>query len=72
MITGLSRISKPLILLLPQIIYNRPDVAALHASFMERLGRAGILYYTDAGRVARMAVKVHRFRQYLERHPTRP
>jgi acetyl-CoA synthetase (ADP-forming)/acetyltransferase len=72
MITGLSKISKPIILLMPQIIYNRADVAALHTSFVRRLNSAGILYYTDAGRVARMAVKMYRYLQYLERHPVRP
>ena len=63
------RISKPLVVIMPQLLYHQPEVDALRTSFVQKLNRAGILAFTDAGRAARMAVKIHRYRRFMEAHP---
>jgi acetyl-CoA synthetase (ADP-forming)/acetyltransferase len=63
------RISKPLVVITPQLLYHRPEVDALRTSFIQKFNRAGILTFTDAGRAARMAVKIHRYRRFMEAHP---
>lgn len=63
------RISKPLVVLIPQLLFHRPEVEAMRTAFVERLDRAGILSFPDAGRAARMAVKIHRYRRFMETHP---
>ncbi|HOG06692.1 MAG: CoA-binding protein [Syntrophales bacterium] len=63
------RISKPLVVLIPQLLFRRPEVEAVRTAFVEKLDRAGILSFPDAGRAARMAVKIHRYRRFMEAHP---
>jgi acyl-CoA synthetase (NDP forming) len=68
MIEGLSHVSKPVIMIIPRVIHNRPDVEALRMDFMGRLDKAGILSFDDAGRAARLVVKIERYMRFMEMH----
>ena len=68
MIEGLSNVSKPIIIIIPRVAHNRPDVEAMRADFIGRLDKAGILSFDDAGRAARSVVKIERYLRFMETH----
>lgn len=68
MIKGLTNLTKPVVMIMPKIVHNRADVEEVRSSFIRKLSTAGILSFSDAGRMARTTVKVHGYLRYMEKH----
>ncbi len=67
MVQGLSRLTKPVVMIMPKVVHNRADVEELRASFIKKLNAAGILSFSDAGRMARTTAKIYGYLRFMAR-----
>lgn len=67
-VAGLSKLTKPVIMVIPQVVYNRPDVEEIRSKFIAKLHEKGIPVFTSAARAARAARKIVQYLNYMQMH----
>jgi len=67
-VEGLSKIKKPVVMVIPRVVHHRADVDEIRADFTRKLNAAGIPVYTSAARAARAARKIARYLDYMKRN----
>ncbi|MBN1882289.1 MAG: CoA-binding protein [Deltaproteobacteria bacterium] len=65
-VEGLQTVDKPVVMIIPRLFQNNAETEAARGEFVHRLTRAGIPSYPTAERAARVAVKLIRYRRFLE------
>ena len=67
-VDGLKTVDKPVVMIIPRLFQNNAETEAARGEFVHMLTRAGIPSYPTADRAAQVAVKLVRYRQFLEQN----
>jgi hypothetical protein len=68
MVEGFSRVEKPLVIIVPRVFQNNPDIEKIRADFINKLNDAGIPTYPTAERAACTARKIYHYLQFMQSH----
>lgn len=68
MVEGFSKVEKPVVIIVPRVFQNNPDIEIIRSGFIKKLTDAGIPSYPTAERAARAARKINRYLQFMQRH----
>jgi acetyl-CoA synthetase (ADP-forming)/acetyltransferase len=71
-VDGLKTVEKPVVMIIPRLFQNNAETEAARGEFVHKLTRAGIPSYPTADRAAKVAVKLIRYRKFLERSGVTP
>ncbi len=67
-VEGLSRIKKPVVMVIPRVVHRQPEVEGIRADFTRKLEAKGIPVFSSAERAARTARKIVRYMNFLAVH----
>lgn len=68
MVEGFLKVEKPVVIIVPRVFQNNPDIEIIRSGFIKKLTEAGIPSYPTAERAARAARKINRYLQFMQRH----
>lgn len=68
LVEGISKVKKPTAMILPRIYQNSPEAESARAEFTERLREVGIPAFPSAARMARAAVKIQKYLDFMVKH----
>jgi acyl-CoA synthetase (NDP forming) len=68
MVKGLGTVKKPVVIVIPRIFQNNPELEGIRAGFVDKLIEGGIPSFPSAERAARVACKIYQYRQFMEKH----
>jgi acetate---CoA ligase (ADP-forming) subunit alpha len=68
LVEGLSKVKKPTVMIIPRVYENSSDAEAVRAEFIGRLREVGIPAYPSAARMARAAVKIQKYVDFMKIH----
>ncbi len=68
LVEGIAKVKKPTAMILPRVYQNSPEAESARAEFTEKLREIGIPAFPSAARMARAAVKIQRYLDFIEKH----
>lgn len=67
-IDGLKSVEKPVVMVIPRLFHNNPEIELVRAGFIEKLNNAGIPSYPTGERAARAVRKIHKYVDFMTKH----
>jgi acyl-CoA synthetase (NDP forming) len=67
-VDGLTKVEKPLVVVIPRLFQNNPDAELARAEFTKKLEKVHIPSYSSAERAARAATKLCHYLEFMDNH----